>query len=82
MLKVETYLFTPIYLVIFILMMNWIWNEKRWWDYRIHLMRWLRIENYFISVALITMVRLLLSLVPFIFLVFSVGYTDSYFENR
>jgi len=76
MLEVETLLLFPFYLIIFILMMDWIWYGKKLW----FIIQWLRIENYFISVALITIVRLLLSLVPFIFLVFSVGYTDSIFS--
>jgi hypothetical protein len=76
MLEVETLLLSPFYLIIFILMMDWIWYGKKLW----FIIQWLRIENYFISVALITIVRLLLSLVPFIFLVFSVGYTDSIFS--
>lgn len=76
MLQVQTLLLSPFYLIIFILMMDWIWYGKKLWL----IIQWLRIENYFISVALITMVRLLLSLVPFIFLIFSVGYTDDIFS--
>jgi hypothetical protein len=78
MLKVETYLFAPVYLVIFVLMMDWIWSKRS----NIDLRRWLGIENDFILLALMTMIKLLLSLVPFIFLIFSIGYTDSYFKNR
>jgi|LakMenE01Jun11ns_1017448.scaffolds.fasta_scaffold9957854_14 hypothetical protein len=78
MLKVETFFFAPIYLVIFILMMDWIWSNRS----NIDLRRWLGIENDFILVVLMTIIKLLLSLVPFAFLIFSIGYTDKYFQHK